>query len=189
MTNYKYYLLYIIPLLTVLLMFSISGCSYVMDYIEGRITNRAAFSIVATYDPSDETVTIEWDEKGSGDDFAGYEIYITEEADDEYVGYTLAASYYDSNPHPNISSQSSNSLLKLNLTGSYTLNVSSLAASYPGIYFFRIGIIHWDVGDEEDRQEDYEGGVLWDTEPYRETNYNAHTSMNKVSGYAMVEIL
>jgi hypothetical protein len=33
-----------------LLLYSLTGCSYVSDYVEGQITNRASFSVQAEYD-------------------------------------------------------------------------------------------------------------------------------------------
>jgi hypothetical protein len=169
-------------------------CSYIMDSIEGRLTDRASFSIDASYNSGAQEVTITWDERGSGDDFAGYEIYITEEPNDEYVGYELAASYYETHDYIGLSSGD----LKSSSTDSCTLDVNSLlgAVGYgPGIYFFRVGLISWDEGDEEDRIDDYEGGTNWnsDTLPgpidsYRRRNYWNHTDISKISGYAMVSI-
>ena len=178
-------LLYILPIITAITFTCSTGCSYVMDYIEGRLTDRAAFSIEASYDPVLERVTVSWDEYGSGDDFAGYEIYITEEPDDEYAGYELAASFYEE-PNPNIFLVSG--AMSNYLTDNCVLDVSGLATNVPGIYFFRVGIISWDEDDEEDRQDDYIGGSLWNTEPNREANYYIHTDIDKISGYAKVEI-
>lgn len=174
----------ILSILAVFLIFS-PGCSYIMDSIEGRLTDRASFSIEASYDPVLDQVTIKWGERGSGDDFAGYEIYVTEEPNDEYVGYELAASFYE-DPNPYIMWLSGN--LSNNLTDTCVLDVSGLAANAPGIYFFRVGLINWDEGDEDDRIDDYIGGTLWNAEPNRRDNYWIHTDISKISGYAMVEI-
>ncbi len=176
----------ILSVLAALLILS-PGCSYVMDYIEGELTDRASFSIDASYNSGAQEVTITWDERGSGDDFAGYEIYITEEPNDEYVGYELAASYYETHNYIGLSSGN----LKSSSTDSCTLDVSSLlvAAGYgPGIYFFRVGLIDWDESDEDDRIDDYIGGISWDVEPNREQNYYIHTDISSISGYAMVDI-
>ena len=161
-----------------------------MDSIEGQLTDRASFSIEASYDPVLDRVTIKWDEHGSGDDFAGYEIYITEEPNDEYVGYELAASYYETHPYIGLSGD-----LKSSSTGSCTLDVNALLGALaiadgygPGIYFFRVGLIDWDESDEDDRVDDYIGGINWNIEPNRRDNYWIHTDIESVSGYAMVEI-
>jgi hypothetical protein len=174
----------ILSVLAVLLIIS-PGCSYIMDSIEGRLTDRASFSIDASYNSGAQEVTITWDERGSGDDFAGYEIYITEEPNDEYVGYELAASYYE-DPNTNITWLSGN--LSNNSTDTCVLNVSGLATNAPGIYFFRVGLISWDEGDEEDRIDHYIGGTNWNIEPQREQNYYIHTNISTISGYAMVNI-
>jgi hypothetical protein len=178
-------LLSLLPIIIAIAFTCSTGCSYVMDYIEGRLTDRAAFSIEATYDAGAKEVTVTWDEYGSGDDFAGYEIYITEEPDDEYAGYELAASFYEE-PNPNILLVSGN--LSGFLTDTCVLDVSGLATNVPGVYFFRVGLINWDEDDEEDRQDDYIMGSLWNTEPNREANYYIHTDIDKISGYARVEI-
>jgi hypothetical protein len=187
----------ILSILAVFLICS-PGCSYIMDSIEGRLTDRASFSIEASYDPVLDQVTIKWDERGSSDDFAGYEIYVTEEPNDEYVGYELAASYYEE--HACIPSVPNTSALINSTTGSHTVDVSKLLDTIdpcyaPGIYFFRVGLINLDEGDEDDRIDDYEGGINWDSETlpglidsYRRRNYWNHTDISKISGYAMVEI-
>lgn len=196
--GYQKSLFYIIlSILATFLIFA-SGCSYIMDSIEGELTDRASFSIEASYDPVLDRVTIKWDEHGSGDDFAGYEIYITEEPNDEYVGYELAASYYET--HDYIGWLSGD--LKSSSTGSCTLDVNALLGALaiadgygPGIYFFRVGLIDWDESDEDDRVDDYYCGVNWNSEVFtwgaytcREANYYSNTNIESVSGYAMVEI-
>ncbi len=178
-------LLYILPIIPAIAFTFSTGCSYVMDYVEGRLTDRAAFSIEATYDAGAKEVTVTWDEYGSGDDFAGYEIYITEEPDDEYAGYELAASMYEQ-PNPDITLASGD--LSGYLTDTCVLDVSGLATIAPGIYFFRVGIINWDEDDEEDRQDDYIGGPSWNDPSNRDDNYMIHTDISEISGYAKVEI-
>ncbi|HPB82911.1 MAG TPA: hypothetical protein PK200_12810, partial [Spirochaetota bacterium] len=46
-----------------------SGCSYVSDYIEAQLTDRASFSIQAVYNAGSHTITISWNESG-GTNFA-----------------------------------------------------------------------------------------------------------------------
>jgi hypothetical protein len=185
----------ILSFLAALLILS-PGCSYIMDYIEGQLTDRASFSIEASYNSGAQQVTITWDERGSGDIFAGYEIYITEEKDDEYVGYLLVASQYEFNADiMDDASSTSRSLLENGSTDSFTIDVTPLVTSVkiqygPGIYFFRVGLIDWDESDEEDRQDDYYsvGCANWYNEPCREINYYNNTDISKISGYAMINI-
>jgi hypothetical protein len=166
----KAHILFAIMAATASLLFS--GCSYVMDAIEGAINERAAFSISASYDGF-SNVTVRWDEKGDSGTFAGFEVYRTSRADDEYADYELVASYY----YP--------AYLEIGLSdSSYTYDVTGLH----GIYFYRIGIIAWDEDKESDRVDNYTGGSSWNVEPNRETNYNSHTEIDKISGYAQVEI-
>ncbi len=152
--------------------FFLPGCSYMADAIEGAITERASFSIDAEYNSSTNEVTITWDESGSFNDFAGFEIYRTSEANDEFSKYIVIASYYQGSPTVGLSNSS------------YTYNVGTIN----GVYFYRVGIIAWDEDDETDREKNYSGGTGWDNEPDREWNYNHHTDIDRISGYAMVRI-
>jgi|GEM_PF-344870 len=194
-------LLYILPIIPAIAFTFSTGCSYVMDYVEGRLTDRAAFSIEATYDAGAKEVTVTWDEYGSGDDFAGYEIYITEEKDDEYAGYLLVASRYEfESDVMDDGTSTSRTLLENYLTNTFTINVNPLVISAlpqfgPGIYFFRVGLINWDEDDEEDRidnyfcEEDWNSEVVtWGSNTCRKANYYVYTDIDKISGYARVEI-
>ena len=101
-----------------------SGCSYVSDYIEAQITDRASFSIDAEYIPG-TGVVIRWNESGSTN-FAGFEVYITEEADDEYAGYTIIAG-----PYSSISSETyyvTGGSLDISTTNSFTVIPSQVTA-------------------------------------------------------------
>ncbi len=151
-------------ILAVSLLTSMSACSYMMDAIEGAITDRSSFSIHAEY--SVGNVYISWDETDSGEEFAGYEIYITEEPDDEYSGYDIVASRYFKNGSPS---------LKYSTTDHY----SAAKPESGGLYFYRVGIIHWNEKNAAKRPWD------WDSS---ESYYNGNTSIGKISGYAMVEI-
>lgn len=165
------------------------GCSYLSDAVEGAITNRAAFSIDASYNRSAQQVTLTWDETG-GSNFAGYEIYITDEQDNEYAGYTLVESKWSNG-------LGTSSHLEDVSRGYYTHDVNSIVSSSfpngPGTYFYRIGIIEWD--DDLDERTDDNGyshpydpnnpsSTAWDNE----YNYNNQTNIDKISGYVQVDI-
>lgn len=109
-----------------LLLYSLTGCSYVSDYVEGQITNRASFSINAEYKTGPSRVVLTWSETDSSDDFAGIEIYRSKKADDEYSPYGI------------IDSSSSH------------ISTSTDYSPPPGTYFYRVGFIHWDEEDSTD---------------------------------------
>jgi len=169
--------------LAFLIIFAGSGCSYVSDMAEGAITKRSGFSISAEYDRITKMVTLSWDELDFSDNFAGYEVYITGEKDDEYVGYDLVASRYFNDNLSNLSASSANS---------YVHDVAGIFAGTeldgPGRYFYRIGIIHWD--DNPSKRTGAKGymvdssGVALDND----VNYYAKTNIKKISGYKPVDI-
>ena len=160
-----------------------TGCSYVSDMVEGAITKRSGFSITADYDSVLKRVTVTWDELDSSDNFAGYEIYITSEKDDEYAGYELVASRYVNNGAPSLHESATNN---------YIHNASAIASGTlldgPGRYFYRVGIINWDDNpSKRTRDKGYDvdiDGVWIDNE----INYNAKTNIDKISGYVPVDI-
>ncbi len=179
-------------LFSVVVLFAGSGCSYVSDAVEGAITNRSSFSINASYNSAAQEVTVTWDETGGGN-FAGYEIYITEEQDNEYAGYVLIESRW--RDELGGLTGGSNEGLNFNSPGSYVHDVSGIVSNSfpngPGTYFYRVGIIEWDE-DLEDRTTDngynppYSSGtpLAYDTEG----NYNSHTDIDEISGFVQVEI-
>lgn len=165
-----------------------SGCSYVMDTIEGAITNRSSFSIKV--EPlGGNTYRIDWSAAGtqSGEDFAGYEVYITDEPDNELAGYRCLAGYYE-------------------LETGFTMTDSSLAngstqscdVTFPGmpntLYYFRVGIIKWSEEKNADRQEKWttSNGYDYDwSSSYGSTAnryyYDRKTDLSKISGACPVE--
>lgn len=157
-----------------------SGCSYVSDYIEAQLTDRASFSIQAVYNAGEVVIT--WNESG-GTNFAGFEVYITDAPDDEYAGYEIIGSRWGA-----ISSATyyrSDSSLGNSSTGSYTFKAAEISALKTirgkGNYFFRVGIMDWDQNsDERNSDNGYTG------DPY--TDYLHHTEFDQISGYAMVYI-
>ncbi len=147
-----------------------SGCSYVADYIEGAITNRAGFSIDAYYDGTD--VIVSWSESGSGDGFAGYEVYMTEEADNEFADYKVVGARYS------IGSSDFN----LDSTLEYAKSFEHSNHPSGGVYFYRVGIISWDKIDKDNDgdKDDYPDDT--------QTNYENKTSVSEISGSARVVI-
>ena len=109
----------------------------------------------------------------------------SDEKDNEYTDYAIAASYYES--HDYISSN--NYLLSQSSTDTYSMDMTQLIENdLSGIYFFRMGVINWDESDEEEREENYYGEDNWDIEPYRRQNYNSNSKISQVSGYVMLDI-
>lgn len=155
--------------------FLLTGCSYVSDYVEGEITNRASFSIEA--EQSGSSVIITWKETDSSSDFAGIEIYRTRKANDEYAGYVLVANRFNGSLSGNLSNGSTTSCT----VNGPSLDGATVPAGTSGIYFYRVGLIHWDES-EDDRTA--ENGYTGDTE----TDYNNCTDIDEVSGSARVEI-
>ncbi len=155
-------------------MISLNACSYTVDMVERTITKRASFSIKAIYN-GDGTVTVQWNQTGVSN-FAGYEIYMTTEPNNEYAGYTVIGAGYDI---------SSFSLFKLDLNlqgdvGSFTSkDIKSTLGT--GRFFFRVGIIAWDENPDERTAKN---GYTGDTEE----DYIHNTDIAEISGLAMVDI-
>ncbi|HOP63701.1 MAG TPA: hypothetical protein PK358_01580 [Spirochaetota bacterium] len=167
-------------ILAAIINFSATGCSYVSDMIEGAITERASFSIEARQVGDDVVIT--WNETDHSSNFAGIEIYRTREANDEYSGYVIVADYLTGAVSGDLSSGT---------TTTCTVNKpaddsATVPAGTSGIYFYRVGLIHWDE-DEDDRTAENGYLVPWDGLNF-DTNYNNNTDINEVSGSAMVEI-
>jgi hypothetical protein len=142
-----------------LLLYSLTGCSYVSDYVEGQITNRASFSIDAEI--SGNNVILSWSETDYSDDFIGVEIYRSEYENDEYAPYIMIQKI-SGNPK------------------SYT-DSGAVTILDSGVYFYRVGFIHWDDPLEDQTAENgYTGNAT--------TDYNDKTHISKVSGYAKVYI-
>lgn len=158
-----------------------AGCSYVSDMIEGAITERASFSIVSSYDNGTNQLTVAWEETDSSSNFAGYEIYITMNVNDEYSGYEIIASKWLNNTD-----------LELYTTTSYSYDVSNILNQSwpkgPGTYFCRVGIIHWD--DQEEERTEENGYEVDENEEWidNENNYNINSNISQISGSAIIEI-
>ncbi|MCX8122743.1 MAG: hypothetical protein N3F66_01095 [Spirochaetes bacterium] len=153
---------------------SMIACSYTADYIEGALTNRASFSISARYE-SGTGVIVEWTTNPNEDSFAGYEIYMTKEANNEFsdmivVGacYSIGSSYFQTDS---------------TLDSSSTSQFTHTALPPSGIYFYRVGVIDWD-------ERDYDGDGKDDKKPLfpNQTLYESYTHIAKISGSAMVVI-
>ncbi|MGB4269862.1 MAG: hypothetical protein WBK20_11870 [Spirochaetota bacterium] len=154
---------------------AITGCSYMADYIEGEISNRASFSISARY--IDGTgVRVEWSVNPDNDSFAGYEIYMTEEPDNEFADYIVVGARYTISTSPYF--QEKNSLADPPTT-SFTHNQLPV----PGIYFYRVGVIKWDEHDYNNDGKDEKKPTL-----PNQSLYESYTEITDISGSAMVEI-
>ncbi len=161
--------------LYVVLLFTIpaaTGCSYVSDAIEGALTNRAGFSIDAYYDGSD--VIVSWSESGSGKGFAGYEVYMTNEPDNEFADYIVVGARYPISP--TFFTEDTD----LGNSSNTTFSHDDLPS--PGIYFYRVGIISWDKidADGDGEKDDYPTDDIG--------NYISKTSVSQISGSARVVI-
>ncbi len=154
-----------------LLQFIFTGCSYVSDMVEGAITDRASFSINARQ--VGNNVVITWSETDLSTDFAGIEIYRTRKANDEYSGYITIA---DKDNDASLASGS---------TVTYTHVNANLTK---GVYFYRVGLIHWDESPYDRTIENGYSPEYPDAGWDGTTNYNSHTDIDAISGSARVEI-
>jgi len=178
-----------IAILAATMIATVTACSYVVDMVERSITKRASFSITATY-VKGSGVTINWTEE-PGSNFAGYEIYVTTDPDDEYSGYTIVAG-----PEglltggnllpPSVAYYDQTSLnLDIETTRSYTYTLVPQLLTSDGVasgrYFFRLGIITWDKNPSERTIQNGYTGITFD-------DYNAHTDIDEISGLAAVDL-
>jgi len=161
-------------IIVVLFLVSCIGCSYIADSIEAELTNRANFSIDAYYDSG--SVIISWDANPDYDSFAGYEIYMTGDANDEFSEMIVVGAYYDIGSSSYF--QQDGTLDNPSTSHFIHSNLPSL-----GIYFYRVGVIEWDERDYNNDGEDEKKPDFPD-----ESLYKSYTHIEKISGSAMVEI-
>lgn len=155
----------------------IIACSYTADYIEGALTNRASFSISAHYEAG-TGVVVEWNANPDNDSFAGYEIYMTEEPNNEFADYIVVGACYSISSSTYFKYDSN---LQYTWTSQFTHDNTHIPSS--GIYFYRVGVIEWD-------ERDYDGDGKDDKKPSspNESLYESYTNIAEISGSAMVEI-
>lgn len=158
---------------------TLNACSYAVDMVERAITKRASFSIEAVYN-GDGTVTLRWDKTG-GNNFAGFEIYMTIEPDNEYAGYAVVGAAYPISTS-NLFKQDNN--LQFSTCSYFTTNNVKTIMGV-GRYFFRVGIIEWDE-DEDKRTEENGYVVPWYDHIFE--NYIINTNLDEISGTAMVDV-
>jgi hypothetical protein len=190
---------YILLFLIFCSMFFIS-CSYAVDYIEGGITKRSSFPIDGSF--SSGLVTILWDQSeigSSNEAFAGYEIYVTQQPDNEFVGYDVIIAPYD------LGQDILDSTFRRNTKNEISFNPVVYGLS--GVYFFRLGIIEWDKKTKEERagtdddDEDTTGWMPYEGhyfQEYEDSNYDQYdenqwfyvnkTALSKISGSVMIDI-
>ncbi len=157
-----------------------TGCSYGMDALEGAITQRASFSITAVYDETNYLVDISWTKTDSSDHFAGYEVYMTEYPWDEYGRYLVVAA---SEPIGTTLPDIVDSFTSMGLNDQTVSIPVSPDALNDGEYYFRVALYDFDKKPKDewadpDVPEYYSGSA----------NYDDHTSLTAVSGFAAVEI-
>ncbi len=203
-------------LLNIISVLALVNCSYVMDSIEASITERSAFSIKGSFNPDTNEVAISWSggKAGAGDEaFAGYEIYMTKQADNEFVGYTVKSAPYDLGEGVMTGADSNDNAQELTYTIVYDAQLRrystdsttlSINSSFSGIQFFRVGVIHWSVdtklkraGEDDDDPDTHgwigEGFVEYSDSSYDEyddnqTFYVNRTNLSAISGGLMIEI-
>lgn len=180
---------YLIMAFAVLMIFPCGiSCSYMMDKIEAFMTDRSSFSIDVAYTPG-SGIYISWDQTAE-ETHAGYEIYITEQVNDQFADYIIIGAPYstgNSNIFFSDSSLASEGTQSFNLPQSYIDRIINNTATRsgevlsmgPGKYFFRVAIYTWD----DDPKSEYIGGTdSWMT--YIQSNYKNHTNLDQVSGAA-----
>ncbi|MFC1670557.1 hypothetical protein ACFL20_09195 [Spirochaetota bacterium] len=180
MKIYRKIILNFVPIMSIFLLLMTTGCSYITDAIEGEILNRASFSITATYDDAEQSVLVAWNRESSGGDFAGWEIYISEEPDDEFAGYILVASRYVDDINDD---------LHIGTTKYYSHDVTYLLST-PGRYFYRVAVIYRDEATDEDKDnysDDMDGSLSgWDmTDP---DVYHDRSHIDSISGFTYADV-
>lgn len=163
-------------ILIVFLNTAFTGCSYVSDAVEGKITNKASFTVTAQY--SAGNIILTWDKSDTSQDFAGFEIYRTSEPNDEYATYELVANRFISSPNA----------LSNGLTLTYTVPAPPPGSVTPRTFFYRVGIIYWDDPISGRTTANGYSGPTWDDPASIEYNYSLHTNIDSISGYGKVVV-
>lgn len=166
------------PCLAILLA-AATGCSYVVDAVEGKIMNRASFSITVTPTGAANQYNVDWSDISDvdSDAFAGYEIYVTESPNDEFAGYRVIAAYYDLGSGCTV-------IPSMGTMSDYDTTVSFGPVSAGDVYYFRVAEIEWDEKNEDDRDKNWKDPV-WDTN--HEYYYLRKSSIGKISGGLRVQ--
>ncbi len=207
----RIYMKLIIKLFIIISFLSLVKCSYVISSIEGKITNRATFSIDVEYDDDNQQLTINWPEAQAEVDsaaFAGYEIYISEDMNNEYCDYQLVAARFDQG-----SNFEDDTNMNLVDTATYTIDfsygvtgtlpqVSGATFQVPsegGMIFIRVGIIYWDEESEDGRIENWNPDIsgyyfyndvdqLSVDDAVQDWFYQHKSKLSLISGYQKVDI-
>ncbi len=158
-----------------------AGCSYGMDMLEGVITERASFSISASYDASADVLNVSWDETGDSSGFAGFEFYMTTSPWDEYGDYRVIAARIGLGLPSYLSwiSFESDPGLSSRYASSASIHMTP-APSQAGEYYVRVGLVKFDK-----KSESSGGGYYGSAMP---GDYLDHTALDAVSGYEAVYI-
>lgn len=176
--GYNFMLKKIIP--NIILCATVTGtvaCSYVADYIEGEMTNRASFSISAHY-VSGIGVIVEWNYDPDHESFAGYEIYMTEYPNNEFAPLIIVGGRDDFSSSQYFQKDEN---LKNESTHHFIHDLSHKPSN--GIHFYRVAVIAWD-------ERDYDGDGEKESSPpsYNKSDYESYTDIDEISGSAMVAI-
>ena len=169
-----------VRMIFLIICFLLTGCSYGMDMIEGAITERASFSINASYQSGQ--LTISWSESPPAPDkgFGGYEVYIIPEAWNEYGTYEVIAARH------NLFSPNFCYVSGFVLGNSNTRSVSFPLSKFDldgkgGEYYVRLGIIKMYVEDSDADPKKYYDGSNY-------IEYINYSTIDKISGYKVVYI-
>jgi hypothetical protein len=164
----------ILKILNLIICFTITGCSYSMDMLEGSLTNRANFSIAASYDEDENILDISWTKSVSEEGFAGYEIYMILEPWNEFGTYEVIAASFDINPSGHFFRRIGS--LGVRDTRSVSIRVTPQDLNGEGEYHVRLGIIKM----AKDENDEYY--------PVTYNNYIRHSRLGSRSGYKTVYI-
>ena len=167
-------------MICLIICFSLTGCSYAMDWFEGLIMERASFSISADYDPIPATnnLHIKWSESPSAKGFAGYEVYMIPEPWNEHGTYEVIAARYDLYPSSSHFFQQISGLGS-SITKDVYITVSPSDLQGPGEYYVRVGIIRME-------KKDSKNDIYYDATISSE--YKDHSDLESISGYKPVYI-
>lgn len=165
---------------------STTSCSYIMDSIEGAITNRASFGINVTKGAG--TITVSWNNADTGIDseaFAGFEVYISPANDDSREDIL-------------VSGPVNSGAIAANDTSLLSMSTNSVTVTYTpstGIHFLRVGVIYWGEEKASKRTSNWSGwNETWrNNQPANEVSLrpyymgsNGYTKLKKISGSAEV---
>ena len=120
------------------------------------------------------------DGKIDDEEFAGYEIYITETPNDEFAGYKLIAGPYSLG----VSGAVEMASLYSQDTRSATVTISRDPGS---VYYIRVGAVVWGQATDSNKRKEWDGWTDTYGDLDNEKFYNLKTSLDRISGGARVQ--